>query len=274
MINQKTGKIFAAAGSITLLLTLCLMTAAVLTPNASAQAAPAAQMPLNTPTPGPDGRIIYIVKPNDTLLGISLLVNVPMDKLREMNNLTGDFLREGQQLLIGMGGPALITPTVGPSPTPTVPAPTPTIQPGKARLCLMLFNDLNGNSIREENEDSIPNGAVSFGNRAGTVSKAVNTDDSAEHMCFEDLPEGVYTMSAAAPTGYNPTTATKYEATLSAGDETYVNFGAQANSQTEAAAGSVVPEDPGRSPILGIIGGIFLLAAIGLGVYAYRTMRR
>ena len=38
-----------------------------------AQAAPAYQIPIYTPTPGPDGRIIYIVKANDTLLGISLI---------------------------------------------------------------------------------------------------------------------------------------------------------------------------------------------------------
>jgi LysM repeat protein len=256
------------------LLTLCVASSMLWwTHTIPAQAAPAAQMPIYTPTPGPDGRIIYVVKPGDSLLSISLVLNVSTDKLRELNNLTSDVLTPGQQLLIGMGGPALITPTQGPSPTPTVAPPTPTPQPGKGELCIILFNDLNGNSIREEGENSIPNGAISFGNQAGTVSKAVNTGDSVEHQCFKDLPEGQYTLSVAAPDGYNPTTETKYEVTLSAGDATYVNFGAQANSQTEIKEQSVIPEEPGRSPVLGIIGIAFLLAAIGLGVYAVKTMK-
>jgi LysM repeat protein len=239
----------------------------------TAKAAPERQVPIFTPTPEPDGRIIYIVKANDTLLGISLVTGVPVDKLRALNNLTSDTIFEGQKLLLGLAGPVEVTPTVGPTPTPTPVLPTPSPRPGQGTLCILLFNDVNGDSIRQESEPSIPEGAISFGNRAGTVSQAVTSSAGAEHQCFSDLPEGTYTISVAVPEGYNPTTETDYELPLKAGDETYINFGAQANSQTLAEA-PVIPAPEGRrSPILGIVGGLFLLAGVGVAIFASRLLR-
>jgi LysM repeat protein len=238
-----------------------------------AQAAPARQIPIFTPTPEADGRIIYIVKANDTLLGISLVTGVPVDKLRALNNLTSDTIFEGQKLLLGLAGPVEVTPTAGPTPTPTPVLPTPSPRPGQGTLCILLFNDINGDSIRQESEPSIPEGAISFNNRAGTVSQAVTTTAGEKHQCFPDLPEGTYTISVAVPEGYNPTTETDYEMPLKGGDETYINFGAQANSQTLAEA-PVIPAPEGqRSPILGIIGGLFLLAGVGVAIFASRLLR-
>lgn len=239
----------------------------------AALAAPEYQVPIFTPTPQPDGRIIYIVKTNDTLLGISLITGVPVDTLRALNNLTSDTIFEGQQLLLGLAGPVEVTPTAGPTPTPTPILPTPSPRPGQGTLCILLFNDINGDSIRQESEPSIPDGAISFGNRAGTVSQTVTTTAGEEHQCFPELPEGTFTISVAVPEGYNPTTETDYETPLKAGDETYINFGAQANSQTLAEA-PVIPAPEGRrSPILGIIGGLFLLAGLVVAIFAGRVLR-
>jgi LysM repeat protein len=238
-----------------------------------AQAAPARQIPIYTPTPGPDGRIIYTVKANDTLLGISLLTGVPVDQLRALNNLTSDTIYEGQKLLLGMGGPAEVTVAPGPTATATPILPTPSPKPGQGSLCIILFNDLNGDSIRQESEPSIPDGAISFGNRSGSVSEAVNTVASTEHQCFKDLPEGDYTITVGVPEGYNSTTETSYELQLGAGEETYLNFGAQANTQTLAEAPAIPAPDGGRSPLLGIIGGLFLAAGIGVAILAGRMLR-
>jgi LysM repeat protein len=238
-----------------------------------ALAAPERQVPIFTPTPEADGRIIYIVKANDTLLGISLVTGVPVDKLRALNNLTSDTIFEGQKLLLGLAGPVEVTPTAGPTPTPTPVLPTPSPRPGQGTLCILLFNDINGDSIRQESEPSIPEGAISFGNRTGTVSKTVTTTAGEEHQCFQELPEGTYTISVAVPAGYNPTTESDYETSLKAGDETYINFGAQANSQTLAEAPVIPAPEGSRSPILGIIGGLFLLAGVGVAVFATRLLR-
>ena len=240
----------------------------------SVQAAPAAQVPIYTPTPGPDGRIIYIVQANDTLLGISLLTGVSLDQLRSLNNLTSDTIFEGQEILLGMGGPDEATPTSGPTPTPTPILPTPSPEPGQGTLCIMLFNDLNGDAIRQDGEASIPDGAINFGDSIGTVTESAKTGISEEPLCFENLPEGSYTISVAVPEGYNPTTQNTYELALQAGDITYVNFGAQASSQTLAEAPTVPAQEGQRSPLLAIIGGLFLLAGIGVAFFASRSMRR
>ena len=238
-----------------------------------AQAAPPMQVPIYTPTPGPDGRIVYIVKAGDTLLSISLLTGVSLDTLRSLNNLTSDTIYEGQQLLLGFAGPAETTPTPGPTPTPTLVMPTETPKPGTGNLCLLLFNDINGDSIRQEDEPSIPDGAISFGNRLGTVSKAITTGMGLDPTCFEDLPEGDYTISVAVPKGYNTTTTTSYELVLRGGDNTYINFGAQADSKTAAEAPAIPATEGARSPILGIIGGLFLLLGVGVAVFAGRLLR-
>jgi LysM repeat protein len=264
---------YLLAASLLLWLAAGLALASFIISASPAQAAPPLQIPIYTPTPGPDGRIIYIVKANDTLLGISLITGVPVEKLRAMNNLTSDTIFEGQKLMLGLSGPAEVTPTAGPTPTSTPVLPTPSPKPGEGKLCILLFNDLNGDSIRQQSETSIPGGAISFGNRTGSVSQSITTGSGLDPQCFEKLPEGNYTISIAVPEGYNPTTQTSYELTLKAGDQTYVNFGAQANTQTQAEAPTVPAPEGGRSPLLGIVGAVFLLAGIGVALFATRILR-
>lgn len=236
------------------------------------QAAPQAQVPIFTPTPGPDGKIIWVVRSNDTLLSLSLITGVPVDTLRQLNNLTGDTIIVGQKLIIGLAGPALVTPTAGPTPTPTPILPTPTPKPGSGTLCVILFDDLNGDSLRQEEEPSIPGGAISINNRLGSVSLNAETDSGLEHKCFKDLPEGDYTISVAVPQGFNPTTNNSYGVALNAGEQTYIDFGAQANSQTLAEA-PVLPAEGQKSPLLGIIGALFLLVGVGVAIFAARMLR-
>jgi LysM repeat protein len=255
------------------LLVACLLSASLLTFMLAfpVLAAPSRQVPIFTPTPGTDGRIIYIVKANDTLLSISLLTGVPVDQLRALNGLTGDTIIEGQPLLLGLAGPPEVVTTPGPSPTPTPLLPTPTAKPGSGNLCILLFNDRNGDSIRQEEEPSIPDGEVSVSDRSGSVSLTTTTEGGTDPYCFNTVPEGDYNISVAVPAGFNPTTVTNYALSLKAGDETFLDFGAQANSETLAEA--PIPAGSGRSPILGIVGGLFLLVGVGLAVFAGRLLR-
>ncbi|MFO8036030.1 MAG: LysM peptidoglycan-binding domain-containing protein [Anaerolineales bacterium] len=239
------------------------------------QAAPLAQMtPFPTPTPGSDGRIIYIVQPGDTLWRISAVTGISIPDLRDMNNLDpDDVVVIGQQLFLGTGGPAEEeeTPIIDVSPTPSEPTQTP--PPGVGTLCVILFEDENGDSMRQEEEVSLPGGAINISNREGTVSITEDTPahspsaGESDYVCTEDLKEGEYNVSVAVPEGYNPTTSLNTAVTLEPGDTTYLTFGAQANSETAAEEAPAV-EGPGNSPILGIIGVVMLLGGVGLGVYA------
>ncbi len=249
-------------------------------PSAAPKAALAAQLTVfPTPTPGPDGKITYIVQTNDTLWRISAITGVSIDELRNLNRLgPDDPIRPGDVLLIGLAGPAEVSPTPGPSPTPAPQLPTPTSLPGWGNVCIILYNDLNGDSMRQEEEPSIPFGQINVSNRSGSVSLTVETPSGGNspdaetpeergYTCFEELPQGIFITTVAIPEGYNPTTVLNRTIELNAGDETFLSFGAQANSDKQAET-EIIPESPRRSPLLGIIGGVLLLAGLGLGIYS------
>jgi hypothetical protein len=253
-----------------------------LTLSYQAQAAPQAQLTVfPTPTPGPDGKIIYIVQPNDTLWRISAITGVKIETIRELNNLgANDAIIPGDKLLLGYAGPSNLAPTAGIIATLPVLTPSPTASPGWGTLCVLLYNDVNGDSMRQETEPSIAGGEISVSNRLGTVSltgetpsggiatSIINpTPQERGYVCFDQLLQGEYLISVAAPEGYNRTTTLNTTLQLEAGQTTQIAFGAQANSELQAQT-AIIPESPRKSPIMGIVGGALLLAGISLGVYA------
>ena len=264
---------------------LILVTVLGLSHGYRAIAAPQAQLTVfPTPTPGPDGKIIYIVQPNDTLWRISAITGVKIETIRDLNNLgVNDTIIPGDQLLIGYAGPAPGVVTQGPAPTAARVTPSSTAPPGWGILCVLLYNDLNGDSMRQETEPSIPQGEISVSNRLGTVSLTAQTPAGGTnpqkdipqekgYTCFEQLLEGDYLVSVAAPAGYNRTTALNQTLRLEAGQTTLLAFGAQANSELEAQT-ALIPESPRKSPIMGILGGTLLLSGVVLGLYAFLLRR-
>lgn len=244
-----------------------------------AQASPPPQLPqFATPTPGPDGRIIYVVQPGDSCISITLKTGVSMEALLGQNpNLNCDLVIIGQELLLGMGGPAAYTPTPGPSPTPTPIPPTPTPFSGTTELCVLLYDDLNGNALREETEFGLAGGQVSVTDVNGAYSKTESTvgaidPDTEEPVrtCFLDVPEGTFNISIAIPEGYNATTSISYRLEVKAGDRAFVDFGAQSKS---VQAAPVEPDEEGASPLMGILGAVLLLGGLGMGWYALRMRK-
>ena len=229
-----------------------------------------------SPTPGPDGKIIYIVKAGDTCSKIEILYGVTENYLRSTNQLDAACdLSEGLHLVIGMGGPSSSSPTPGPSSTPTMILPTATpLVGGSADVCVLVYNDTSGDSLRQSTEPAISGAAVSITSLDGSFSKtlttAINPDATAyQGMCFASVPMGKYNVSAAAPDGYNPTTSMTSAVEVTPGDTVSIDFGAQAKT-------AVVAANPTKkvSPLLGLVGAVFLLAGIGLGIYVWRIMRK
>ncbi len=231
-----------------------------------------------TPTPGPDGRIIYIVRQGDNCLRVALLHNITVDQLRSYNPFLDEncTLIIGQELMVGLGGPASYTPTPGPSPTPAPPTATPTPFAGTTEVCALLYEDVNGDALRQAEELGIAGGAVSLTSSDGSFSDAQTTraeiDPDTEEpvpVCFTDVPEGEYTISVGIPDGYNPTTSLSYTFEVKAGDRAFVGFGAQ----SQAITVETPPQQSGRVPFLGILGAVLLLGGVGLGWYAWQMQR-
>jgi len=232
-------------------------------------APPAQPTSFPTPTPGPDGRIIYIVQPGDSPWRIAAIAGMTVEELMAMNGmLPDDFITPGMQLVLGLGGPAVAT---GSAPAPTGPPVTPTPIFGTGEICVLLFVDTNGNARLDESELALPDGRVTVVNVAGQVAGEATTDETPEGHCFADLQNDEYNVSAAVPPGYNPTTSMSLPLRLAPGEIKYVEFGAQPSG---ALGGPLSPEEQVRSTLLGILGVGLVLAAGGLGYYASRMNRR
>ena len=234
------------------------------------------QVAYPSPTPQPNGQIIYIVKIGDSCEQISLMYGVSLDYLRNTNQLDANCsLREGQKLQLGTGGPVSASPTPGPTLLPTIALPTATpIAGGKAEVCVLVYNDANGDGLRQATEVAIAGAAISLTSLDGTYSQTlttvINPDETVyQGMCFSNVPMGKYNVSAAAPDGYNPTINLSSTVDVTAGDIAYIDYGAQVKTVPAVDTSRNKP-----APLLGIIGAVFLLAGIGMAVYVWSMLRK
>ena len=229
-----------------------------------------------TATPGPDGRILYFVVEGDTCSSVALKHGIGVAQLRQFNTRLDEncTLTLGQQLVVGLA--ILNAATAGPAPTLLPPTPTTTPVSGTTEVCVLLFDDVNGDALRQETEFGIDGGAVSLINLNGSYSEQQNTTSAIDpdleepvRTCFLDVPGGDYNVSVAVPDQYNPTMLLSYNLTVKAGDRASIDFGAQ--SKTVTVSDPAEAQNGGRSSALGIFGILLLLGGIGLGYYAYRS---
>jgi LysM domain len=243
-------------------------------PLSGANAAP--DMQFVTSTPGPDGRILYTVVAGDSCLQVAFLHGITVTQLRQFNTRLDEncTLTIGQQLVVGLA--SLNPATAGPAPTLPVATVTATPVSGTTEVCVLLFNDMNGDALRQETELGLDGGAVSLTNLNGSYSQTQNTSSAVDpdtlepvRSCFVDVPSGEYNVSMAVPDAYNPTMLLSYTLTVKAGDRASVDFGAQ--SKTLTASEPADAQTNNRSSLLGIFGFLLLLGGAGLGYYAYRS---
>ncbi len=248
-----------------------------------AQASPEPQLPqYATPTPLPDGRIIYIVQAGDNCISISLKTGVPLDTLYGQNpqlNTDCSNLIIGMQLLLGVGGPAAFTATPGPSPTATPITPTATPFAGTTEVCVLLYDDVNGDSLRQPTEMGLAGGQVSVTDVNGAYSQAKETTNAIDpdteepvRTCFDDVPEGTFNISVGLPENYNATTLPTYRLDVKAGDSAFVVFGAQ-SSAAQIPNPATSSEEGTTFPVMGIVGALLLFGGLGMGWYALRMRR-
>ncbi|MCA2000990.1 MAG: LysM peptidoglycan-binding domain-containing protein [Chloroflexi bacterium] len=242
-----------------------------------ANAAPNLQQIIPTATAGADGRILYVVQPGDNCFRVAAIHGITVEQLRQLNAKLDEncTLIEGQELLIGIVSLAG-TPTAGPSPTPAPPTPSPTPFTGTTEICVLLFDDKNGNALREETEPGVSGGAVSVteinGEYSATLQTVLPADPAAyQGVCFSNVPEGSYNITVGVPDNYNPTMSLNYSLDVNAGDRAFVDFGVQSRDIVVDPEAAAENEPRNTSPLFGVIGALLLLGGAGLGYYAWRA---
>lgn len=242
-----------------------------------AGAAPRAQQEVPTPTPGEDGRIIYVVQPGDNCFRVAAINKITVEQLRQLNSKLDEncTLVEGQELLIGVVSVATATVPVNQAAiTPTI---TPTPLSGLTQVCVLLFDDQNGDSMRQETEPAIAGGAISLteinGKYSGSQDTVIPSDPTVyQGRCFDNVPEGTYNITVAQPENYNPTMSMSYSLKVNAGDRAFVDFGAQSKDVVVDPGAEQNGNDSGGSSTgLVIFGVLLLLGGAGLGYYAWRS---
>lgn len=241
-----------------------------------AAAEPPMQVTYQTPTAQPDGRVVYIVQEGDSCLRIQLLTGATVETLRTLNKLDQNCtITPNQELLLAVIVPE---PTFTPNPdiTATPPLPTPTPEKGSGSICVVLYNDINGNAVHEEVEVLMEGGAVSVTNRLGSVSETGLTSAVVEQPTCIEVPEGEFTISMGIPSGYNATTLLSQVLDVKAGETAILEFGAQVSSNVAVSdpvseAGAGAQPAAASNVLLAVLGGILILGGIALGGYILLT---
>jgi len=121
-----------------------------------------------------------------------------------------------------------------PKPTPTdtitstpaataTPTTTPTATSAVGALCVLVYNDLNGNKSRDAGEPLLSGAVITVTNSQG-ITVGTWTTNGTEPYCFY-LPAATYTVLETDPLGYASTTPNVATAVVTSGLVTYVDFG-------------------------------------------------
>lgn len=198
---------------------------------------PAAVGAQDEPTATPDAAgVIYAeVRPNDSLWAVAVRAGISIDELLSLNSLSqNSLIQPGQLLIVGYGTPApSATPDLPPATaTATRPPPTPTptpMPPPRTALCLVAFDDINQNGVRNLNEPLKAAVAFTVFNERSVVDNYV-TDGVSEPYCLENLQPGNYQVTRSVQLNETLTTAGDWAIRLTSGSVLHMEFGSYTGS--------------------------------------------
>lgn len=137
---------------------------------------------------------------------------------------------------------------------------------GPAMLCVMSYDDANGNGIRDPQEAKV--GGVKFLlNTATTLLGQYTADGVNEPYCFSDLDPGTYTVSWEGE-GYQATSGQSWTVELTPGQIQEHEFGVVPPAEAEDVAGPGGPSPLGTA-VIGALITVIVLSGIGLAIYFF-----
>lgn len=173
------------------------------------------------------------------------------------------------------------TPTPVNTPTPTVtPTPTWTPTPMTGEVCVLAFDDRNGNRFRDPGEPLLPYAVFTLSDALHVVS-TYSTNGLNEPYCFESLDPSVYFVSEMNPPGYESTSFDSWAVSLQNGATINIEFGNRTAREPTPTPTSTPQPSPTPAALLSTIGNavydysgiILIVLAVGV-LIAFNAARR
>ncbi len=153
----------------------------------------------------------------------------------------------------------------------------PAAQQGTGQICVLAFDDQNGNGVRDADEPLLSGVGFTLADANG-VKGSYKSDGNSEPYCFGSLAAGAYTVQARDTSGLDVTTPGQWAISLANGAQFDVMYGArQSEAQTKPATGGTTTPAGGSGMstlgriVLGVLGLVVLAAA---GLLALTTLQR
>ncbi len=267
-------------------------------PTAAPQTQPQTQptTPPQQAQPDASGGLVHTIVAGDTLFGLSLQYNVPLDTIYALNGLNSQsILSIGQKIIIKAGAgtqvpaqqpaaaptaaptqaaattpqaPAEATPQTPAEATPQAPGAQPTVAAtevagasNSGTLCLFSYDDANADALRDPDEGPVAGAKfVVVDGQGATVAEYVSTDGNEAH-CINDLTPGSYSVSVEPAPNTTATSDERWGVPLTAGSKVNIDFGSRSGEgSTSSTSGSSSTTSSsssgGGSNVGGIVAGI------------------
>lgn len=141
------------------------------------------------------------------------------------------------------------TPTRTATPLPTA-SPTPTLTPTPLTggICVMVFEDDNANTKRDEGEKLVAGALITLLDSNRMELEKYTTDGLSEPFCFSGLAAGSYYLKRQNPTGYRSTVPDDWGVAVVPSTNTNVEIGAQFIPGPTATSTATVTPIPTATP--------------------------
>ena len=107
-----------------------------------------------------------------------------------------------------------------------IPLSSANAQNGDNAICLLTYNDLNENGVRDAGELPLAGVSVNLAVDVDLIFATHISDASGDAYCFERLPAGTYALYFAESTNHRATTQNSVSIEVSQGQRIRVEFGA------------------------------------------------
>jgi hypothetical protein len=147
----------------------------------------------------------------------------------------------------------------------------PAAQQGSGQICVLAFDDQNGNGVREADEPLLAGVSFTLADDV-EVKRSYKTDAHSEPYCFSDLVPAQYTVQARKTATLEMTTEGQWAVPpLASGAQFDVMYGAR-----KVASGAAQPAAGGSMSTLGriVLGVLGLVVLAGAGLLALTTLQR